>query len=56
MFYFEDTIKKEKNVDQHDSLLILDGTSCLDYLIEEPDIKKMSWFQSLIKQVTTLLS
>jgi hypothetical protein len=48
MIYVEDTITVEKIAQKDDQLLILDGTTCLDYLGENAVINEKSWIQSLL--------
>jgi hypothetical protein len=55
MFYFEESTQQEKPGQQNDQLLVLDGTTCLDYLNEEPNFNEKNWLQSFFKQLTTLL-
>jgi hypothetical protein len=47
MFYVEDTANVKELVQEDDHLLILDGTTCLDYLNDETDTKNGGWFQSI---------
>lgn len=56
MFYFEESTRIKKAVPQDDKILILDGTTCLDYLVEEPDFNnKKNWLQLFFKQLTTFV-
>lgn len=58
MFYVEDTAQIEKPAPTDIRLLILDGTTCLDYLAEEPVAdKKNEWlktFSNFLKSVFNL--
>lgn len=48
MFYVEDTINVEKIAQKDDQLLILDGTTCLDYIGESAVTDEKNWVQSLL--------
>jgi hypothetical protein len=55
MHYIEDTTPIIKTVPQDDRLLILDGTTCLDYLADEQDlIDNKSWLQKFFDYLTSL--
>ncbi len=53
MFYFEDTTQIEKIVEQENKILILDGTTCLDYVDEKPVFDKKSRLKTFFGYLST---
>lgn len=54
MFYVEETTEVNELVRQDDQLLILDGTSCLDYLNDSAEEKDQSWLQTFWAQLKNI--
>ncbi len=59
MFYSEDTTIEDTNnvkepVKHNDQLLIIDGTSCLDYTTDQPESNNENFMQSFWEQVKNI--
>jgi hypothetical protein len=59
MFYIEDSTIEDTNnikepVKHSDQLLILDGTTCLDYTTDQPEANNESLLQSFWDQVKNI--